>query len=259
MNGLVNRIAPRMVPDVYPLETLDGCVVYYDMQDTGNLMTDHSFRYDISALNHGDVAGASPVPTERGWARNLSMGGTIIPRVFGDLLYMQTALSFVLWVRQMGVRPENQIFAKVSPNNPTVFQNQLTYHMGDDPAQWHLRWTLKLEGEPDMYYDFHLTHFVNLMDGDWHQLACTYRMMKDFDELDGPGNSRRAMYIDGELAVSVEPSMHNGGKMAIGDMPFILGCDYKPGWIPLTHVRELQIFNRELSANEVRTLYERSR
>lgn len=58
-NNLIPSEYPCAWPESYPHKNPEGCILYYDMQDLGNIMLDHSLRGNSGTIN-GSVTNALP-------------------------------------------------------------------------------------------------------------------------------------------------------------------------------------------------------
>lgn len=241
MGGISDRTAPKRVPNIYPPPAIDGCIIHYDMQESGRLMIDRS-----GYGHHGLVDAPILVPGPWGYRMEFDGvdDGIVVPtnRVLQpDDLTMLVTVEF----REL---KNNVVYVPVA-NSSTSFGEiwaLCAYQLG--PGGLHqLNWVVYVS---DMWGSFGFSILGPALEvGVVYRIGCVFRTVRRAIPMEDDGEHYTAVWVNGKLAVE---ESNIGGSIAWMDVPLSVGR-YDVGFGELDGwVYDLRLFNRALSADELR-------
>jgi hypothetical protein len=224
--NIINPAIPGVMPSAYPLYIPEGCVLYYDMQDMGDAVKDHSPN-----RNDGAVTGAVAVPYNVGVVRDFNGVANVINCGSDASLDDIVTLSIEQWFKRDG--------------------------LGGSTAGRHVnkeRWYLSAPGSTRLNFTRSATTAGvwqspsnSILTGQWYHVVVTY---------DGSNIANKPMfYINGELVATSTSTQAAGVLSSDAGDNLLIGnsAGANRGFDGLIGITRL--FNRILSAQEINNLY----
>jgi hypothetical protein len=237
-----------MQPSAYPLQAPfqhpadDGLVLYLPFQEgTGRKTWDFSGRG-----NHGNlVNGPTWVVGKHGWALDFD-GTDDYVVVDGNDYDIDSDTTWEAWIKITWSLASDDSVEIVSKYGNTEFNYQKVFAF--DLFGSRLRLYLRhQDGSNDSNPDIISNQMVG--DGNWHHVVATYEITT------GDAN----LYIDGSLDIS---ETLDSGEIIIGTENLYVGVgNFYGGFTNYFNgiIDEVRIYNRALSADEIRRHYEQTR
>lgn len=224
--NIINPAIPDVIPSVYPLDIVPGCVLNLDMQSDGSRLIDHSGHG-----NHGTVSGTNPVFFNAGRVRDFNGVADAVNCGSDASLDDILTLSIEQWFKRDG--------------------------LGGSTAGRHInkeRWYLSAPGSTRLNFTRSATTAGvwqspsnSILNGQWYHVVVTY---------DGSNIANKPQfYINGELVATSTSTQAAGALSSDAGDNLLIGnsAGANRGFDGLIGITRL--FNRILSAQEVNNLY----
>ncbi len=240
MGTISDRTAPKRVPSVYPPPATDGCIIHYDMQDSGRLMIDRS-----GYGHHGLVD--APILVPGPWGHRMEFDGVddgiVVPT--NSVLQPNDLTMFVT----VEFRELKDTVVYVPVANSSILVGQI--------------WTLCAYPHEAGLHRLNWVVYVTDMWGSWvfsilgpvlkvgivYRIGCVFRTVRPAIPEEDDGEHYTAVWVNGELAVE---ESNVGAPIAWMDVPLSVGR-YDVGFGELDGwVYDFRLFNRALSTEELR-------